>query len=89
VHRFAPLGYFATVSPRQPLLLVAWGVAILGLLLYILSIAAAVARVGRQYGPTMQGKRGLRIAAITSVAGSRWYFLLIGAVGLAVVLLAR
>lgn len=61
----------------------------IGLLLYVISIALAVGRVGGQYSRAMPGSRGLRVAAAMAAASRRWFFLAIAVIGVVVVLLAR
>jgi hypothetical protein len=87
---------FAIDMPRpdaavsaHPLLLAGVLLLVVGLLLYVGSIMAAILRVGSQFSRAMPGKAGLRINAALTAAIRRWYFLALVAVGAVLISLGR
>lgn len=73
----------------HPLAIAGWVLLVVGLLLYLGSIVAAVLRVGKQYSRAIQGHTGLHVSAAVAAAGRRWFFLALAVLGVVIVVLAR
>ena len=67
----------------------AWIIATIAFVAYAFLLLVALVRIASQYGSAMQGKLGLRVAAVMSEAGRRWYLFLIGAAALAIAVFAH
>lgn len=77
------------VKDIHPVSLLGWALLILGLVLYVGAIVAAVVRVHGQYSSAMAGGFGLRMSAALGTAGKRWPFLVLGAIGIILLLIGR
>ena len=73
----------------HPLLLIGLLLLVVGLALYLGSIALAIARVQGQYSAAMRGRGSLRTGAAFSTASRSWPFLAVALVGGILLILSR
>ncbi len=62
---------------------------VVGLAVYVIGISMALKRVRNQYSEAMPGSRSIRVGSAFAATGRLWPFLLLAAIGAAILVLGR